>query len=92
MGASHEASGAALKASPTFARHLGAFEADVMACERAVFGAFKAFEAIPGGSGACDMHGLVSELSVIALRTPARLVERPHGIQSFVAREAAEVL
>ena len=55
MGASHEASGAALKASPTFARHLGAFEAGVMACERAAWGAFKAFEAIPGGSGACDM-------------------------------------
>ena len=66
--------------------------AGVMACDRAVFGAFKAFEAIPGGSGACDMHGLVKELPVITLRTPARLVERPRGIQSFVAREAAEVL
>ena len=63
-----------------------------MACERAVFGALKAFEAFPGDSGACDMHGLVSELSVITLLTPARLVERPHGMQSFVAREAAGVL
>ena len=63
-----------------------------MACERAVLGAFKAFEAIPGGSGACDMHGLVTELSVMTLSTPARLVERPRGIQSVVARQAAEVL
>ena len=63
-----------------------------MAFERAVFGAFKAFEAIPGGGGALDMHGSVSELSVITLRTPARLVERPRGIQSVVARQAAEVL
>ena len=57
-----------------------------MACDRAVFGALKAFEAIPGGNGACDMHGLVSELSVITLRTPARLVWRPRGTQSIVAK------
>ena len=42
--------------------------------------------------GRRDTHGSLSELPVLTLRTPARLVERPRGIQSVVARQAAEVL